>query len=546
MTTQEPEVEHLEIAVNGAEQAAPQEKRSLSSALLGSTLYLVFFTGMTLFNSHPPRLHPVVWAVITPITTVAYLLILVYTIRLICRFSLTARLETLAMVTALFIFIVINPVAIEAIWGLINGKSVGEVFQLIGGEAAMPAFVKSASVSIQHLYKFIIEITVPFFLILTGVYFGQLLARIVRERGMLVPVSIISGLIDFWGVYWGPVGAWSEQAPAMVGMATAATASAATPEHVLADMPRQLQIISNISPPQNIGIGDFVFLAFFLACAYRLGFSARRTMWGIIFGLLAATLLMAMDGSTFFGHTITIDYLPGLVFICAGAMLANLRVWRLSRPEWAMTGVLAGILLVFIGFSIARAEINKPLSQKIGFTLTADSKREMVTAALERSLAGKRTTKDTLLLFGQFEYDNTGEKPVLKDLLLLAIARSPNPSLRNTRQISLWCAPEKMGSDRWRVAGIIQSPPDMAYRFMPREAGDDELTIIGNARGVPRAALALIDEIETMPATADDEQIILMLSPQKMQLAGKTGNILKEYDVKEYSKPNSAVPREVE
>jgi len=546
MTTEQPEVEHPEMSqgeIIQPAQSAPQEKRSLSSALLGSVLYLAFFTGMTLFNLHPPRLHPVAWAIITPVTTVAYLLILVYTIRLICRFSLTARVETLAMVTALFIFIVINPVAVEAIWGLINGKSLGEVFQLIGSAAAMPAFIKSASMNSQHIYRFIIEITVPFFLILTGVYFGQLLARIIREKQMLVPVSIISGLIDFWGVYWGPVSAWSEQAPAAVGMATAATASAATPEHVLAEMPRQLQIISNISPPQSIGIGDFVFLAFFLTCAYRLGFSARRTMWGIIFGLLASTLVMAMDGSVLFGHAITIEYLPGLVFICAGAMLANLRAWRLSRQEWAMTGVLAGILLVFIGVSIARAEMNKPWSRPINFVLTADSKREMVTAALQRSLKGKHTGKEIMLLAGQFQYDNTGEKPMLEKCFLLAITRSPDAALRNTWQLYLQCAPEKMGSHKWRVAGIIQSPPDLAYQLLPRKTGEDESAMIKNARGVPQAAPALIDEVEKLPDSGDDARIILMITPEKLQLTGETGNILKEYDVKGYNKPDPAVPR---
>jgi hypothetical protein len=530
MTTQEPEVERLEEGRNKAvvgtipEQPAPQEKRSLSSALLGSALYLAFFTGMTLFNylsdTYPEKLAflpPFVWAIITPVTTVAYLLILVYTIRLICRMSLTARLETLAMVTALFIFAVINPAVRDVIWGLISGERLEKIFGRLGNIELAPT----------------LSVLVPFFLILTGVYFGQLLARIIREPGLLVPVSIIAGLIDFWGVYWGPVGAWSEQAPAAVStMATAATAAAATPQHVFADMPQQLQIFSNISPPHNIGIGDFVFLAFFLACAYRLGFSARRTMWGFFFGLLAATLVMALDGAILFGHAISIDYLPGLVFICGGALLANLRAWRLSRQEWVMTGVLAAILLAFIGVTVVRAEMGKP--REIAFTLTAASKSELVTAALKRSLADKSPENDIIVLAGTFRYTRIDERPELAVWRVLAIQRATDPSPRNTRQILLSGWQEKSGSQEWHVEGKIQSSLDMAYDFLRQNAGDDELTMIRDARGVPPAALALIDEVENITAAGDDGLMLLKIYPDQIQLEGQTGNILKEYDVKEY------------
>lgn len=228
MTTEQSETEQQQIgqpeaaadveagvpADASATPPAPREQRALWSALLGSALYLAFFTGMTLFNLHPPKLPPVAWAVITPLTTVCYLLILVYTIRLITRLSLTARLETLVMVSALFIFAAINPAVRDVIWGLLHGEKLERIFALMGSVELSPA----------------LQVLVPFFLILTGVYFGQLLTRIIREPGILMPVSFIAALIDFWGVYWGPVGTWSEQAPAAVThMATAATAAVATP-----------------------------------------------------------------------------------------------------------------------------------------------------------------------------------------------------------------------------------------------------------------------------------------------------------------------------
>jgi len=482
-------------------------QKMLQSALLGSALYLAFFTGMTLFNMHPPQLPPVIWAIITPVTTVAYLLILVYTIRLICRLSLTARLETLVMVVALFAFVVINPTVRDVIWGLLNGERLEKIFARLGSVELTPT----------------LSVLVPFFLILFGVYFGQLLTRIIREVGMLVPVSIIAGLIDFWGVYWGPVGNWSEQAPGMVNMATAATAAAATPEHVMDQMP-QLQIFSNISPPQTIGIGDFVFLAFFLACAYRLGFSARRTMWGIFFGLLASVLVMSLNRMVLFGHEISIEYLPGLIFICGGALLANLRSWRLSRQEWAMTGVLTAILLAFIGVTVVRAEMGKPQLSRISFSLTAGSKEALVTSAIERSLKDLRPPGDTLVPFGGFRYAVIRKQPKLMEWQLAVLVR-PSDSRRGILQIDISGVRVNPETKEWHI---------FAERLWKRRLEKEELAQVRATRGVPVRAFTLVDQVETMPATGKDRTLVLVLTFEKMVLKGEQ-HILKEYDVKQFA-----------
>ncbi|MHB0939124.1 MAG: hypothetical protein ACYC6A_22250 [Armatimonadota bacterium] len=521
MTTQEPETEEQQIEQPEIEQPGtaetepqpeapaappvPQEKHALRSALLGSALYLAFFTGMTLFNQYPPKLHPIAWAVITPLTTVLYLLILVYTIRLVTRLSLTARLETLAMVAALFIFAAINPAVRDVIWGLLHGERLEKIFALMGSVDLPPT----------------LSVLVPFFLIVTGVYFGQLLTRIIREPGMLVPVSIIAGLIDFWGVYWGPVGTWSEQAPeAVTSMATAATAAAATPQHVYEQMPQQLQIFSSISPPQNIGIGDFVFLAFYLACAHRLGFSARRTMWGIFFGLLLATVIMALDGSTLFGRDISIQYLPGLVFICAGATLVNLRAWRLSGQEWAMTGVLAAILVAFISVSIVRAEMGKPRESRQIFTLTAASKEELITVAIQRSAQDLRSVGETLPLYGGFQYNVERKQPELAEWEVLVLVR---PAARGAiHQIVLIGTREKAGADGWQIR---------AERLTKLRPEPEEMEQVRMAQPLPAKAFSLVDRVETEPATGKDHQLILRLSAKKMALEGERGLMLKQYDV---------------
>ncbi len=198
------------------------------------------------------------------------------------------------------------------------------------------------------LANILLQILVPFLLILTGAFFGQIIARLIRERALLVPVGIIAGLVDFWGVFWGPVGNWSASSPvAVTKMASAASAAVMVPNNVV--VPHQLEMLVRIAPPSSIGIGDFVFLAMFLTCAYRLDFSPKRTMWGIFCGMLLCSVVMALNGMRLF--PIDLNYLPGLVFIAGGVLLANIRSWQLSRQEWLMTLALVGVLLLCIGYS---------------------------------------------------------------------------------------------------------------------------------------------------------------------------------------------------
>ena len=522
MTTEQPETEQqqieqpeaaTEVETEGPVEPSPAppaagEQHALRSALLGSALYLAFFTGMTLFNLHPPGLHPVIWAIITPLTTILYLLILVYTIRLITRLSLTARLETLAMVAALFIFAAINPAVRDVIWGLLHGEKLERIFALMGSVDLPPA----------------LKVLVPFFLILTGIYFGQLLTRIIREPGMLVPVSLIAALIDFWGVYWGPVGMWSEQAPeAVTSMATAATAGASTPQHVYEQMPQQLQIFSNISPPQNIGIGDFVFLAFFLACAHRLGFSARRTMWGIFLGLLAATVVMALDGATLFGHEISIQYLPGLVFICGGALLANLRAWRLSGQEWAMTGVLVAVLLALISVSAVRAELGKPRDIRQSFTLAAGSYEEICTQAIKRSVENLRPAGETLVTSAGFQFLAQGKQPVLDAWKIQVLVRSAD-ARGGHHSFALVGVRVSAGSETWRIKADGQSK---------RWLEQDEWAQDRSERAVPLQAFSLVDRLETEPPPGKNRIFWLTMRANQATLFGESRNVLRKYDIKQ-------------
>ncbi len=318
-----------------------------------------------------------------------------------------------------------------------------------------------------------------------------------------MPVGIIAGLVDFWGVVWGPVGSWSVSAPAAVSqMASAASASVAVPHYVT--LPKDLAVFANISPPSFIGIGDFVFLALFLTCAYRLGFSPKRTMWGIFCGLLCSSLVLAMSGLTICGIKVQIDYLPGLAFISAGVLLANLGYWKLSRQEWGMTLGLVAVFVALIGYSAYANEQSKPHIRQQQMTITASSGRaaiEQVAMRLREKL--KPGTELLPIAIEAAFFARPPHTPaVITQWKIILVERRAKASLHDlhdfvidgVNQGPLAATTDKKVS-RWLVIVNSQSPPKTSLQILAslnRKRADD-LTLLNGTSGIPASAFSLFD-----------------------------------------------------
>ncbi len=512
--TEESELRLPEITPNTA-NTLPSPRAGRWSAVLGALLYLAFFSGMTIFNNLHSALPPIAWVVLAPLTTVAYIVILVNTIRLLCRLSLTVRQEALLMLLALLLFLGSNP----ATYNIVSRLWHHEPWEVIFTSTVTPDSVP------------ILGVFVPFLLILTGVFGGQLLSRIIRERAMLVPVSFIAALVDFWGVYWGPVGAATEKAGAAVtAMATAATAAATVPDEVLAAMPKEMQVFSSVSPPGSIGIGDFVFLAFFLTCAYRLGFSARRTMWGIFFGLLVTSMLYALNGQRIFDFPIQFSYLPGLIFICGGAFLANLRDWRLSRQEWRMTAVVVLLLVLLLvvglvsGFVINR--MNEPhIFPPSEYRLSARSVDRVISGTLAKIKKEHPDDSDVIPLYAGFRYDGTLK---LCQWSLLVLVRDRPISLRNSSDEEIDGVLAQKPFDGWNVIHFRSSPPDKAFALLARQNEGDELNQVRYARGISKDRFAQLKHLDTFAQLAGKGNgFIIQIFPETTKVANEKGKVLK-------------------
>lgn len=506
------------------QQATPPQKAPVDgqfSALIGAGLYLVFYTAMVLFNAHPPKMPPLVWAILPPLTTVLYLLLLLYTLRFFCRLKLSVGQETLFLFATLLLFLILNPMVRDIAWQLLTGRNWQQILsQLNMNPDADPSLVGT-----------MLQVLVPFFLILTGAFFGQFIARLIHERALLVPVAIVAGLVDFWGVYWGPVSMMSDKAPAAVsGMATAATEAVMVPKEMV--LPPHLAIFGNIAPPQNIGIGDFVFLAFFLTCAYRLGFSAKRTMWGMFGGLMLSCVLIAMNGSEVFGLRISFDYLPGLVFICGGVLIANIGSWQLSRQEWLMTGLLAVFLMALIGHSVYTANQQHPKSNNDVQTFTAANGIEAFQQSRDMLVKKATSGAEIVVLDLSVLYQNepaTGLRAVAWSCI--ALQRSPHMTLQQARDIRMVGQMDMTKKATWIRQLQTQIPPQISQTLLTRLglAKDTPLATLEQAKGIPENAYTLLDIKNAYShLTALPKQFTINLTPKSGAIIENRKKVIKQ------------------
>ncbi len=166
-------------------------------------------------------------------------------------------------------------------------------------------------------------------LILWAVFLGRLISRVVREGKLLLPVAAVASVADTVTVFWGVVAHLTQKAPEVVRTFSAQTPVAAPP---------------SISLPtiSSIGIGDFMFLALFLAVIVRYGMNATKATWFTVIVMVFVApvpfILIPRLGTT---------GMPGLPFLSLGVIAANWRYLRFSRDEKRA--------LAFVGLLIAAA-----------------------------------------------------------------------------------------------------------------------------------------------------------------------------------------------
>jgi len=298
---------------------------------LGTLLYAIFYLVVTSINTDSFRASSIpgwLWIALGVVVTLLYIVVILVMAALVVKLQLKWKQELICAVISLILLSIVNPKVIFFCSAYLGGMPLGNIL------------VEMDYIEGQ-LWQTILT---PLVIIFSGSFFGALLSRIVREGGMIFPIAIVISLVDIWGVYFGFVDMVAEAAPGVItGIASAETPITQTPPpETIAHMSPTVQLLAEIAPPEAIGIGDFLFSGFFLALAVRFSHSLRNSIIGMGSGIFLASMIF-----TFWGDKIS--YLPGLVFIGLGYVIANLKEWKcLTKSEWIMTAAISGVMGIVI------------------------------------------------------------------------------------------------------------------------------------------------------------------------------------------------------
>jgi len=182
--------------------------------------------------------------------------------------------------------------------------------------------------TLSHLHRLLVTPLATVMFLLVCLWLGRVISRLFRDRSILLPVCAAAAVVDIFTVYAGPTGIMLEKHPEFVeslAMAIPQIGSAVGGEG-----------LAGLSVANFIGLGDFIFLAAFLAAGARFGFDLARTA-GVVLLLVAVGMTVHIVSPIAIG-------IPLLPFIATGFVVANWREFRLSAEE--RKAVAAGVLLI--------------------------------------------------------------------------------------------------------------------------------------------------------------------------------------------------------
>jgi len=168
--------------------------------------------------------------------------------------------------------------------------------------------------------------------LLACVLAGRLLSRIVRERNLLLPVSVVLALADVFTVFLGPTRLALDKVPDLV-----TRLSIKLPQVGSATGPEGAAGLVHLA---TMGPGDLVFLSLFFVAAVRFGLSLRRTFTTIF-------ILVALG----VGTVVVVPAMPAipvLPFMAVGFLIANRGAFRLTAQERASLLIAAAFVVVLV------------------------------------------------------------------------------------------------------------------------------------------------------------------------------------------------------
>ncbi len=173
---------------------------------------------------------------------------------------------------------------------------------------------------------------------------GALLATLIKEKNIILPIAIFLAAYDFFLVLspWG----YGEKvmrmaAPVLTKVAAQIPRVSAAPTH------------GYVQPQAYVGMADFVFLGMFFIALFRFRMRTRQTLFAVVPALvLYMFVVIFLGGSQFLGFQL--DRLPAMVPIGLAILAVNWPDFQLKRDEKVATAALAILAASFVVFVATR------------------------------------------------------------------------------------------------------------------------------------------------------------------------------------------------
>ncbi len=172
-------------------------------------------------------------------------------------------------------------------------------------------------------------------LMLWCVGLGAMLATLLKEKNLLIPVSVFLAAFDIFLVLTpiGPTKILLQVRPELL-----AKGGWTVPK--VADSPT----FGPVAATAYIGPADFVFMAMFAVAIYRFGLRPRQTILALIPALVAYLAFVFLIDAP----------LPAMVPIGLAVLAVNWPEFRLTKEEWASTALVAAIGIGLIAWGATR------------------------------------------------------------------------------------------------------------------------------------------------------------------------------------------------
>ncbi len=207
--------------------------------------------------------------------------------------------------------------------------------------AANPSLLKSPLIPLLRILVLLLGAMPglgPLLLIIAAAVLGVLVALMVKEMKILLPMAAVLALMDLWVVFGGGLVHTAVHAPPQKA------AVAKTAMHAFsATLPTVKPAARGAEPlAYSVGFADYLFISLFFACFSRFNVAEKR--------ILATQVVLVSVLTVYMGLVYVLGSdLPALVPIAVVIVAMNLRAFRYTRSELFALAYAAVFVILLLG-----------------------------------------------------------------------------------------------------------------------------------------------------------------------------------------------------